>query len=136
VEGVQHAFAPAFVICGALALIGALALLPWTVRVVAAGLAALLLAGGAWLARPALAPEPVTIADPCQPRALPHTGGIDGALQDVALGALDRAACRYGSSREELALALVDSDARAAFERKYGVDPRRIGGLLQAILGL
>jgi hypothetical protein len=54
----------------------------------------------------------------------------------VALGALDRAACRYGSSREELALALVDNDARAEFERKYGVDPRRIGGLLQAILGL
>jgi hypothetical protein len=78
----------------------------------------------------------VTIANPCRPRALPHTGGIDGALQDVALGALDRAACRYGSSREELALALVDSDARAHFEHKYGVDPRKIGGLLQAILGL
>jgi hypothetical protein len=136
VAGVQHAFAPAFVICGVLALIGGLALLPWSGRVVVAGLAALVLAGGAWLARPALAPEPVTIADPCHPRALPHTGGIDGALQDVALGALDRAACRYGSSREELALALVDSHARADFEHEYGVDPRKIGGLLQAILGL
>jgi hypothetical protein len=69
-------------------------------------------------------------------RALPDTGGIDGALQDLALRALDRAACKYGSSREELALALVDADARAEFQRKYGVDPRRIGGLLQAILGL
>jgi Major Facilitator Superfamily len=136
VSGVQHAFAPAFVICGVLALIGALALLPWDGRVVVAGLAALLLAGGAWLAGPSLAPEPVTIANPCRPRTLPHTGGIDGALQDVALGALDRAACRYGSSREELALALVDDDARADFEHKYGVDPRRTGGLLQAILGL
>jgi hypothetical protein len=136
VTGVQHAFAPAFAICGVLALIGALALLPWSARVVVAGLAALALAGGAWLIRPALAPEPVTIANPCRPRTLPHTGGIDGALQDVALGALDRAACRYGSSREELALALVDTDARTAFERKYGVDPRKIGGLLQAILGL
>ena len=44
--------------------------------------------------------------------------------------ALDRAACRYGSSREELALALVDDDARADYEREYGVDPRSIGGLL------
>jgi hypothetical protein len=136
VAGVQHAFAPAFVICGVLAVIGALALLPWSGRVVLAAAAALLLAGGAWLVRPSLAPEPVTIADPCHPRTLPHTGGIDGALQDLALGALDRAACRYGSSREELALALVDADARADFQRKYGVDPRRIGGLLQAILGL
>jgi hypothetical protein len=94
------------------------------------------LAGGARLAQPALAPEPVRIADPCRPRALPATGGIDGALQDVALKALDRAACRYGSSREELALGLVDEQARRAYERKYGVDPRDIGGLLRAVLGV
>ena len=58
------------------------------------------------------------------PRDLPRTGGIDGALQDAALLALDRAACRFGSSREELALALVDDDARDDYEREYGVDPR------------
>jgi hypothetical protein len=136
VAGVQSAFAPAFVICGVLALIGALAVGPRDRRVAAAGAAALVLAGAAWLARPALAPEPVRIADPCKPRELPHTGGIDGALQDAALSALDRAACRYGSSREELALALVDDDARAAYQRKYGVDPRSIGGLLRALIGL
>jgi hypothetical protein len=136
VEGVHTAFAPAFVICGVLAWLGALALLPWDRRVVAAAAAALVLAGALWLVRPSLAPEPVRIADPCHPRALPHTGGIDGALQDAALRALDRAACRYGSSREELALALVDDDARAAFKREHGVDPRDIGGLLGAVLGL
>jgi len=103
--------------------------------VLAAGGAALALAGGAALARPALAPEPVTLADPCQRRELPSTGGLEGAIQDVALVALDRAACRYGSSREELALALVDSDARADYEREYGVDPRSIGGLLGGVLG-
>ena len=98
--------------------------------------AALVVAGGLWLVRPAFAPEPVKIADPCDPRKLPNTGGIDGAIQDAALSALDRAACRYGSSREELALALVDDDARKAYERKYGVDPRSIGGLLRALIGL
>ena len=61
---------------------------------------------------------------------------IDGALQDVALIALDRAACRYGSSREQLALALVDDGARADYEREFGVDPRDIGGLLGAVLGI
>ena len=94
-----------------------------------------MLAGGARLAQPALAPEPVRIADPCEPRDLPDTGGIDGALQDAALIALDRAACRFGSSREELALALVDDAARDAYEREHGVDPRSVGGLLGAILG-
>jgi hypothetical protein len=136
VEGVHTAFAPAFVICGVLAWIAALVLLPWDRRVVAAAAAALVLAAALWLIRPSLAPEPVAIADPCHPRALPHTGGIDGALQDTALRALDRAACRYGSSREELALALVDDDARAAYRREYGVDPRDVGGLLGAVLGL
>ena len=90
-----------------------------------------MLAGAALLIRPSFAPEPVTIADPCEPRNLPDTGGFDGALQDAALRALDRAACRYGSSREELALALVDDGERRAYERKYGVDPRSIGGLLR-----
>jgi Major Facilitator Superfamily len=140
VEGVQDAFAPVFAICGALALIAALAVLPRTRRgllaVAAAGAAALALAGAARVARPELAPEPVVIADPCRPRDLPHTGGVSGALQDAALVALDRAACRFGSSREELALALVDDRARAEYEREHGVDPRGIGGLLGAILGL
>ncbi len=136
VEGVHTAFTPGFVICGVLAWLAALALLPWDRRVGAAATAALALAAGLWIVRPALAPEPVRIADPCRPRTLPHTGGIDGALQDAALRALDRAACRYGSSREELALALVDDNARAVFKRKHGVDPRDIGGLLGAVLGL
>jgi hypothetical protein len=136
VAGVQDAFAPALAICGALALSAALALLPWDRRVLAAGAAALVLAGGARLLQPRLEPEPVQIADPCEPRDLPATGGFDGALQDAALRALDRAACRFGSSREELALALVDDDARADYEREYGVDPRSVGGLLGGVLDL
>jgi hypothetical protein len=135
VAGVQAAFAPAFAICGALALLAALVLVPRDRRVLAAGAAAVVLAGGAALLRPSLAPEPVTLADPCQRRELPSTGGLQGAIQDVALVALDRAACRFGSSREELALALVDADARADYEREYGVDPRSAGGLLGGILG-
>jgi predicted MFS family arabinose efflux permease len=137
VTGVRDAFEPALAICGALALLAALATFPPRRRgpVVAAAAAALLLAGGARLAQPALTPEPVRIADPCQDRALPDSGGLEGALQDTALVALDRAACRFGSSREELALALVDDSARDAFEREYGVDPRSAGGLLGAILG-
>jgi hypothetical protein len=140
VAGVRDAFEPAFAICGALALLAALAMLPRERRalvpVAAAAAAALILAGGARLAQPSLTPEPVRIADPCQRRELPASGGLEGALQDTALVALDRAACRFGSSREELALALVDDGAREDFERKYGADPRSLGGLLGAVLGL
>ena len=136
VAGVQDAFAPALAICGALALIAALALLPWDRRVLAAAAAALVLAGGARLLQPRFEPEPVQIADPCDPRDLPSTGGLQGALQDAALLALDRAACRFGSSREELALALVDDQARDDYRREYGVDPRSVGGLLGGVLGL
>jgi MFS family permease len=136
VAGVQSAFAPAFAVCAALALIAALLLRPRDPWVIVAAIAAVVLAGGAYVARPSLEPEPVAIANPCRPRDLPSTGGIDGAIQDVALTALDRAACRYGSSREELALALVDAGARRAYERDHGVDPRDILGLVGAALGL
>jgi hypothetical protein len=48
---------------------------------------------------------------------------------------LDRTACRLGSSREELVLALTsDADARR-FKERHGVDPRTVGGLLRALLG-
>jgi predicted MFS family arabinose efflux permease len=138
VTGVQEAFAPAFVVCGALALLAALFVLPRgrLMPVALAAAAALALVAVAWLAHSAFAPDPVRIANPCERRALPDTGGIDGALQDAALIALDRAACRYGSSREQLALALVDDSARAQYEREYGVDPRDAGELIGAVLGL
>ena len=79
------------------------------------------------------APKPVTIADPCAPRRLPGTGGLTGALQDVALRQLDRSACSIGSSREELVLALADDADAQRFKRRYGVDPRSLTGLLSIL---
>jgi hypothetical protein len=69
-------------------------------------------------------PEPVQIADPCQDRDLPGTGGVTGLAQDAALVAADVVACRVGSSREELVLALADDDAAHDYEERYGVNPR------------
>ena len=125
VAGVEDAFRIAFVIAGALALVGAFAVLPREPRnrtiALAAIAGALVLPAMHAVARPEIAPERVAIADPCSPRDLPATGGIDGIVQDAALVALDRAACRFGSSREELALALADpDDARAYRARARG----------------
>jgi hypothetical protein len=137
VTGVGEAFRTAFLVTGALALLAAVAVLPRRrpERPLAAGLAALLLAGGYVALHDERAPEPVTIADPCRDRPLPSTGGITGFLQDRALEILDSSACRYGSSREELVLALADPGEAARFEEEHGVNPRSAGGIIDAILG-
>jgi predicted MFS family arabinose efflux permease len=69
-------------------------------------------------------PEPVQIGDPCEQRDLPSTGGVTGLAQDAALVAADVIACRVGSSREELVLALADHQAAREYEERYGVNPR------------
>jgi hypothetical protein len=139
VSGIEDGFRIAFVIAGALALAGAFVVLPRESRsrtlALAATAAALALPALHAVARPEIAPAAVAIADPCARRELPGTGGIDGFVQDAALAALDRAACRFGSSREELALALADEDEARAYRAAYGVDPRSTDGLLD-ILGI
>jgi predicted MFS family arabinose efflux permease len=135
--GVDSAFRIAFLIAGGLALVGAVAALPRGARprtvALAATTAALALPVGYAVVQPRVEPEPVVIADPCKDRTLPDTGGLQGFVQDQALTALDRAACRFGSSREELALALADEKEARAYERAHGVDPRSAGGLLEAL---
>jgi MFS family permease len=143
---VRAAFRVAFIVTAALALAAAAVLL-WGA-----------LAPGAWIARRAIAwsaaaalaacagyavlfagseRERVTIADPCTvERDLPETGGIGGFFQDVSLQALDRAACDFGSSREELLLALFDDELAEEFEAEHGEDPRSVTTLGPALLGL
>ena len=81
------------------------------------------------------APPPVTLANPCDERSLPDASGFSGALQNEALRVLDRAACRFGSSREEFALALFDPERGAQYKRDHGVNPRDLGGLLSVLGG-
>jgi len=47
---------------------------------------------------------------------------------------LDSTACKLGSSREELVLAIADKDEAKRFKREHGVDPRTAAGLLQLLL--
>ena len=129
VAGVNRGFAPAFLAGAGLALLAAIALVPLAaVRrpALAAGLAAAaLLATGAFaLAADRARAEPVRIADPCGDRDLPSSGGLGGLVQDAALVVVDKLACKAGSSREELVLALLDEESAEQYEEKYGVDPR------------
>ena len=112
--------------------------------VAGANLAAMAVAGALTVATPAayaalqaaIAPKPPAILDPCTAkRKLPQTGGVSGFLQEQVLKLLDTTACKLGSSREELVLALADPKEAARFKREHGVDPRSVSGLLKALLG-
>lgn len=148
VTSVISGFAPAYLAAAALALLAAIALAlhPLTrrarapARVFGALAAAALVVG---LAVPVgyaaldttVGPKEVVIADPCEERSLPDTGGIMGFVQDTALKALDKVACKAGSSREELVLALVDEQEAKKYQREYGLDPRSAIDLAQLALG-
>ena len=142
VASVARAFKPAFLITGALALLAALVLLAGVrLRLAAAAAVAAIAALSAAAFGAAIVIDnreqapPVKIASPCLDRKLPDSGGLFGVLQDSALILLDKAACGYGSSREELVMALADDAEHERFKQKYGEDPRSAKGILQGLFG-
>jgi MFS family permease len=140
---VRDAFRSTFIVTAAMALLAALLLIsgaleaalarPALATAAVASLAALAAYGAVFAAK---GQETVPIRDPCKDRNLPDTGGITGFLQDQSLAALDRAACDFGSSREELLLALFDDRLQRRFEEEHHVNPRSVFSLGPAILGL
>jgi predicted MFS family arabinose efflux permease len=137
VLAVGEAFRTAFLVTGALALLAGLAVLPRrrTQALLGAAACAVVLPLAYVELHAVAAPDAVTLRDPCQQRALPQTGGIEGFLQDRVLELLDTTACKAGSTREELVLALADDHDRARFQREHGVDPRSLSTLLRGMLG-
>jgi MFS family permease len=138
VAAVGEAFRSSFLLAGGAGILAALLL------IAGAHLAAMAVAGALALGTPAayaalhhsIAPKPPAILDPCTAkRTLPNTGGVSGFLQEQVLKLLDSTACKLGSSREELVLALADKSEAKRFEREHGVDPRTVSGLLKALLG-
>ena len=63
--------------------------------------------------------EPTPVADPCDTREWRDPGGLQEALEQVALSALDGAACDLGVTREDLVLAIRDEDALDAFAAEH-----------------
>jgi predicted MFS family arabinose efflux permease len=140
VLAVGDAFRRAFLLTGVLALLAAAAAMPRTGLTRRRALAA---AAATAVALPviflgvhaAVAPEAVVLRDPCQPRALPQTGGLLGFAQDRALELLDTTACRDGATREELLLALFDQHDRERYERAHGADLSALSALARSFLG-
>jgi predicted MFS family arabinose efflux permease len=133
VEAVISGFDAAFLLTAGFCLIAGVLLFTPAVAVIAAAVVALALPPVYAALESAVGPEEVVIADPCDERDLPDTGGLEGFAQDLALRAVDAAACRYGSSREELVLALADDDLAKEYEREHGVNPQSVPDILESI---
>lgn len=81
-------------------------------------LAYLALGGGSY--------EPSSVRNPCAQRSWRDPGGLQAVAQQIALSALDGAACHFGVSRETLTLALATPSSRARFARAHNVDSHEL----------
>jgi hypothetical protein len=93
---------------------------------------------GTYLALGGASYKPVAVADPCKPRPIEKPQGGGEVLQQLALSALDGAACSLHVTREDLALALADRNARDRFLREHRVSNEALeqalrAGLLRAV---
>jgi hypothetical protein len=136
ITAVSDTFRPAFLVAGGFALAAALLLVPAHAgrRLVPATGVALAVPLVTTAVALAVRPTPVALAYPCASRALPDVGGITGVAQDVALRGVDLAACRFGSTREELVLALANEEDAERYEAEYGVNPRSPSSVLSTLL--
>jgi hypothetical protein len=75
---------------------------------------------------------PAAAADPCRPRHWPKIDGTSQLEQQVALSALDGAACTLGVSSEQLTLAFTDRGRLDRFAREHGFSKSRIDSAARA----
>ncbi len=73
------------------------------------------------------------IANPCAERAPFPGSGLDALVQRVVLNGLDGAACRLGTSRERLVLALAGDSSQRLPNDKATIDAAVRAGLLRAV---
>jgi hypothetical protein len=65
--------------------------------------------------------EPTPVADPCVEREWRDPGDLEAVLEQVALSALDGAACELGVAREDIVLALRDEESLEEFAEERGI---------------
>jgi MFS family permease len=135
VAAVQDAFRDVFVLCGLFALLAGTVLVPLVeLRRLASALAVMIAVPLYIALHAALVPASVSLGDPCRPHLPPGAAVGAGTLETLALGALDRTACHFGSSREELVLALLDAKEAARYQRVHHADLGPLLSLLRQIL--
>ncbi len=71
--------------------------------------------------------------DACAARAPFRGGGLDGTIQQIALSGLDGAACKLGTTREELVLSILPSEHRRIRWTRQRVETAVRAGLERSI---
>jgi len=92
----------------------------------------------AYLALGGASYAPAKVADPCATRGWRDPQGLAEVGEQIVLSGLDGVACELGVSREEMVLALANSDSRERFAREHGISDERLeqlvrDGLMRAI---
>ena len=82
--------------------------------------------------------SPSSVRNPCAQRDWRNPGGLQAVAQQIALSALDGAACHFGVSREALTLALASASSRDRFAREHHIDSGELdnavrSGLVRAV---
>jgi hypothetical protein len=65
--------------------------------------------------------QPTPVADPCDSRVWTDPSGLEDTAQQLALSAVDGAACDLGVSREQLTRALASDESLDSFLREEGI---------------
>jgi hypothetical protein len=107
-------------------------------RAIALSMAAALTLVVTYLALGGASYAPAKVADPCATRDWREPQGLAEVGEQIVLSGLDGAACELGVSREEMVLALANSDSREQFAREHGISDQRLeelvrDGLMRAI---
>ena len=85
---------------------------------------------GTYLALGGATYKPLDTADPCEPR--PEPSEERPLAEDLALSALDGAACSLRVPREQLVLALATPEARSEFAQRYRLSDETIDAAVDA----
>jgi hypothetical protein len=93
---------------------------------------------GAYLALGGASYAPAKVADPCVMRDWREPRGFEAVAEQIALSALDGAACRLGVSREEIVLAFANRASLERFAREHDISEQELEdlvrmGLLRAV---
>jgi MFS family permease len=127
-RAVTAAFARPFLLAVALALAALVPVLLLGGMTLGRGARPFLAAGGVaaavlvpYLALGGASYEPTPVADPCRQREWRDPGDLQAVLEQVALSALDGAACELDVSREDLVLALRSEESLDEFAEERGI---------------
>ena len=100
-------------------------------RAIAYSTAAVLVLVGLYLALGGASYAPAKVADPCATRSWRSPQGFEAVAEQIVLSAVDGAACQLHVSREDMVIALANSDTRAQFVREHHITNAELESLVR-----